>query len=247
MSQTVNNSLNNTILNTSNTINSNNNIINNSNNNTITTNSNNNSIINEKNSQNNNITNNNIISNTIKDNSNNIKNNTIETSKINPTQDNINISKILMNENLCRTWSTGALCPNIITPITGNNTKLPAKFYEMYRKSFINVDAINELVKNKEIKKDNDDEDILKIDEDQSSNNEKRVFDFVEVDDNYSFEIISRNELSTKEQRMYEKLQKMLLRVQQRKNILITRKSRFNENIEKIGILNYKNRKCEIN
>ena len=39
----------------------------------------------------------------------------------------------------------------------------------------------------------------------------------------------------------------MLLRVQQRKNILITRKSRFNENIEKIGILNYKNRKCEIN
>jgi hypothetical protein len=224
MSQTVNNSLNNTILNTSNTINSNNNIINNSNNNTITTNSNNNSIINEKNSQNNNTMNNNIISNTIKNNSNNIKNNTIETSKINPIQDNIGVNKILMNENLCRTWSTGALCCNIITPITENNTQLPAQFYEMYRKSFINVDAINELVKNKEIKNDND-EDILKIDEDQSSNNEKRVFDFVEVDDNYSFEIISRNELSTKEQRMYEKLQKMLLRVQQRKNILITRKS----------------------
>ena len=132
MSQTVNNSLNNTILNTSNTINSNNNIINNSNNNTITTNSNNNSIINEKNSQNNNTMNNNIISNTIKNNSNNIKNNTIETSKINPTQDNININKILMNENLCRTWSTGALFPNIITPITGNNTKIINKIAKKY-------------------------------------------------------------------------------------------------------------------
>ncbi len=152
---------------------------------------------------------------------------------------------LIMNENLSRTRSTGALFPKFLTPISCMNAKLPEKFFEMYKKSFNDPELITELVNEKMKTKKKEEENLFDIDDSHSIINEKRAFDSLEIDDNYSFDIISRNDLSTKEKRLYEKLEKMLVRVQQRKNILITRKSRFNENVDKIGIM--KNRKYEIN
>ena len=152
---------------------------------------------------------------------------------------------LIMNENLSRTRSTGALFPRIITPISCVNTKLPQKFFEMYSKSFNDPELLNTLVAEKIKKKKKEEENLLDIDDSHSISNEKKGFDLIEIDDNYCFEIISRNDVSTKDKRMYEKLEKMLVRVQQRKNILMTRKSRFNENVEKMGIM--MNRKYDIN
>ena len=248
---TENSSPNNTISNantiSNNTISNSNTISNNTISNTNTISNNNNISINNNNNKN--IIENN--ENKIQDENNktsennNLKLNTIEnSSKVNNIQNDFNMN-LIMNENLSRTRSTGALFPKFLTPISCMNAKLPEKFFEMYKKSFNDPELITELVNEKMKTKKKEEENLFDIDDSHSIINEKRAFDSLEIDDNYSFDIISRNDLSTKEKRLYEKLEKMLVRVQQRKNILITRKSRFNENVDKIGIM--KNRKYEIN
>ena len=160
-------------------------------------------------------------------------------------------------DKLNRTWSTGA----IITPVVGANKKLPEKFVEMYSKScFAENSNIEE---NKKIAKKSKTMDKApqvenKIDEAvdaesednndsvESSSENKKEFDVIEVEQGEQFEVLSslggknvnkgNDTKKRNSKQIADNLKRMLSRMQQRKSELLNYRKTINEKLEKIGV-----------
>ena len=160
-------------------------------------------------------------------------------------------------DKLNRTWSTGA----IITPVVGANKKLPEKFVEMYSKScFAENSNIEE---NKKIAKKSKTMDKApqvenKIDEAvdaesednndsvESSSENKKEFDVIEVEQGEQFEVLSslggknvnkgNDTKKRNSKQIADNLKQMLSRIQQRKSELLNYRKTINEKLEKIGV-----------